>query len=120
LIYALILLIAKETVKCAGVNRFIGDYVMNKTDLISVIADKFSLTRSRAGEVIDAIFDSITKALARGDTFQLIGFGSFSVKKRAARVGRNPATGAEIKIPASKVPHFKAGAKLKEAVSKKK
>jgi DNA-binding protein HU-beta len=93
---------------------------MNKTDLISVIADKFSLSKSGAGEVIDAIFGSITEALVKNDTFQLIGFGSFSVKKRAARVGRNPATGAEIKILASKVPHFKAGAKLKAAVSKKK
>jgi DNA-binding protein HU-beta len=93
---------------------------MNKTDLISVIADKFDLTKRRAGEVIDTVFDGITQTLAKGEAFQYIGFGSFSVRNRAARKGRNPATGAEIKIPASKVPHFKAGAKLKAAVSKKK
>ena len=93
---------------------------MNKTDLISAIADKFNLSKSRAGEIVDVVFGSITKALAKGGFFQLIGFGNFSVKKRAARTGRNPATGVKIKIAASKVPHFKAGAKLKAAVSGKK
>lgn len=93
---------------------------MNKTDLISAMVDKFDLTKKRAGEIVDAIFDGITRALVKGETFQYIGFGSFSVRKRAARTSRNPATGAGIKIPASKVPYFKAGAKLKAAVSKKK
>lgn len=93
---------------------------MNKSDLVTAIAEQFDTPKLATDKVITAVFDHITKALAKGDMFQLIGFGTFSVKKRAARKGRNPATGEEIKISASNVPHFKAGAKLKEAVNKKK
>ena len=89
---------------------------MNKTDLINEVAKKSGLSKADAGRALDAALESVTKALKKGDTFTLVGFGTFSVKKRAARKGRNPRTGAEIKIAAAKVPGFKAGKSLKEAV----
>ena len=91
---------------------------MNKNDLIGVVADAASLTKAQAGEAVDAVFDAITKSLKKQDEVRLVGFGTFSVKKRAAGKGRNPATGAEIKIPASKSVRFKSGAALKAAVNK--
>ena len=89
---------------------------MNKTDLISSIAESAGLTKKDAEKALSATFDSISGALAKGDKVQLIGFGTFEVRERAARKGRNPATGKEIKIAASKVPAFKAGKALKEKV----
>jgi len=89
---------------------------MNKTELIDAIAAKADVTKIVAGKVLDATVASITEALSKGDQVSLIGFGTFSVKDRAARVGRNPQTGQEIKIAATKVPGFKAGKNLKEAV----
>jgi len=90
---------------------------MNKTDLINHVAEKAELTKKDATQAVDAVFDTILNALKSGDTVQLIGFGSFEVRDRAARVGRNPQTGEEIEIPASKVPAFKPGKALKEAVN---
>ncbi|PAK13968.1 MULTISPECIES: HU family DNA-binding protein [Burkholderia cepacia complex] len=90
---------------------------MNKTDLINHIADDTGLTKADAGRALDATLQGITKTLRKGDTVTLTGFGVFSVGKRAARTGRNPATGEEIKIPASKAPKFKAGKGLKDAVA---
>lgn len=93
---------------------------MNKTELIEVAAKESELSKAAAGNVLDAIVGAITKAVAKGDTVTLIGFGSFSSSKRAARVGRNPQTGKELKIAATTVPKFKAGAGFKAAVSGKK
>ena len=90
---------------------------MNKGELIEAIAGATGSKKADAGRALDATIASITKALKKGDTVTLIGFGTFKVTKRAARTGRNPQTGAELKIPARKVPSFKAGAGLKAAVN---
>lgn len=92
---------------------------MNKADLVSSVAEKVDLKKKDVETVVTAIFDTIGEALAAGDKVQLVGFGTFAVKNRAARVGRNPQTGEEIKIAASTVPVFKAGKSLKDSVSKK-
>jgi len=93
---------------------------MNKSQLIEVIATKADISKVKAGAVIDAFCGAVTKSLTSGDQVTLIGFGSFSTVKRAARVGRNPKTGKEIKIAATTTPKFKAGKALKDAVAKKK
>lgn len=89
---------------------------MNKTELVEAIAKTAGLTKADADRAVKAGIEVITKALKKGDSVQITGFGSFGVAKRAARKGRNPTTGKEIKIPASKAPKFKAGALLKKAV----
>lgn len=89
---------------------------MNKTELINLVSEKANLTKKEAGLAVDAVFESIQKSLSDGEKVQLIGFGNFEVRERAARKGRNPQTGKEIDIPASKVPAFKAGKALKDAV----
>lgn len=89
---------------------------MNKTDLVNAVATKSEITKKAATVAVDAVFDSILDALSKGEKVQLIGFGNFEVRERAARKGRNPQTGEEIKIKASKVPAFKAGKSLKDAV----
>ncbi len=91
---------------------------MNKADLIQKVADKAGLTKKDAESCINATFDAIQGALVKGDKVQLVGFGAFEVKSRAARTGRNPKTKESIQIPAAKVPAFKAGKALKDAVSK--
>lgn len=91
---------------------------MNKSELIAKVADKTGLTKRAAGESVEAVLSAIEDALAKGDKVTLVGFGTFEVRQRAARKGVNPATGAAIDIPATKVPAFKAGKSLKEAVSK--
>ena len=88
---------------------------MNKGDLINEVAKVVS-TKKEAQEAVDCVFSSITKALKKGDAVTLVGFGTFLVRERASRKGRNPQTGEEIMIPAMKVPAFKAGRDLKEAV----
>ncbi len=90
---------------------------MNKSELIDKIAEKSGLNKTQSGEALNAIMDSIGEALEAGDNVSLVGFGTFSVKERAARTGRNPRTGDEIKIKASKVPGFKAGKGLKDRVN---
>ena len=90
---------------------------MNKAELIDAIADSADLSKAAAGRSLDAAIEAITKALKKGDTVTLVGFGTFSVRKRAARMGRNPRTGDAIKIKASKVPAFKAGKALKDAIN---
>ena len=92
---------------------------MNKAELVSAIAEKTNTTKKSTEESLDALVEVITNTLAKGDKVQLLGFGSFEVRKRAARKGRNPQTREEIKIPASKAPAFKAGKALKDAVNKK-
>ena len=91
---------------------------MNKMELVEHVAGELELSKAKAADAIDGVLDGITKAVKKGDEVRLVGFGTFSVKKRAAGKGRNPATGAEIKIPASKSVRFKAGAALKAAVNK--
>ncbi len=90
--------------------------VMNKTDLINAVAEKSELSKKDATKAVDAVFESIMDSLKDGDKVQLIGFGNFEVRERAARKGRNPQTGDEIEIPASKVPAFKPGKALKDTV----
>ena len=90
---------------------------MNKTELIAAVAEKADLSKKDAEAAITATVDAITEALTQGEKVQLVGFGSFEVKTRAARVGRNPKTKESIKIPASKVPVFKPGKALKDIVS---
>ena len=91
---------------------------MNKADLIAAIAAKTGETKKSAEASVNAFVDVITESLVKGDKVQLVGFGSFEVRKRAARKGRNPQTKEEIKIPASKAPVFKAGKALKDLVNK--
>ncbi len=90
---------------------------MNKTELVASVAEKVAMTKKDAEKAINAVFDSIEEALAQNDKVQVIGFGTFEVKEREERQGRNPQTGAQITIPASKNPVFKAGKGLKDAVN---
>lgn len=90
---------------------------MNKSELIQAVAESVETPKAAAAKAVDAVIDSIKKALAEGDTVTLIGFGTFTVRDRAARVGRNPRTGKPINIKAAKVPVFKPGKALKDAVN---
>ena len=91
---------------------------MNKNELIAAVAEKADLSKKDAEAALTAVIDSITEALAREEKVQLVGFGSFEIKNRAERTGRNPKTLEPVQIPASKAPVFKAGKALKDAVSK--
>ena len=90
---------------------------VNKSELIDAIASSADLSKADAGRALDAVVDSVTGALKAGDSVSLVGFGTFSVKDRAARTGRNPQTGEPIQIKAAKIPSFKAGKALKDAVN---
>lgn len=90
---------------------------MNKSQLIEAVAQKADVSKVKAALAVDAFVATVTKALSSGDTVTLIGFGTFSTAKRAARVGRNPKTGKEIKIAATTTPKFKAGKALKDSVA---
>lgn len=92
---------------------------MNKAELVAAVAAKTGDTKKAAEASVDAFVSAIKESLKKGEKVQLVGFGSFEVRKRAARKGRNPQTKEEIKIPASKAPVFKAGKQLKELVNKK-
>ena len=91
---------------------------MNKADLVGKVAERTGLTKRDSEKAVNAVVDTISQALARGDKVSLVGFGTFEVRTRAARTGRNPQTGKEIRIPASKVPAFKAGKSLKDSVGR--
>ena len=91
---------------------------MNKVELVAAVAEKAELSKKDAEKAVAAVFAAIEEAVAAGDKVQLVGFGTFEVRERAARTGRNPRTGAEIKIAASKQPAFKAGKAFKDAVAK--
>lgn len=91
---------------------------MNKAELISSVAEKTELTKKDSEKAVNAILEAIGAALGKGDKVQLVGFGTFEIRERAARKGRNPQTGEEISIAAAKVPVFKAGKSLREAVVK--
>ena len=90
---------------------------MNKAQLVDRIATDAKCTKAQAESVLDTAIESIKKAVSKGDDVKLVGFGTFSRAKRKARVGRNPQTGAEIQIPASKIPKFKAGKEFKDLVN---
>ncbi|MEO5703077.1 MAG: HU family DNA-binding protein [Gammaproteobacteria bacterium] len=90
---------------------------MNKSELIDAIATSTDVSKAESGRALDAMIAALTKALKKGDQVTLVGFGTFLVRKRAARTGRNPRTGDTIKIKASKIPAFKAGKALKDAVN---
>ncbi len=90
---------------------------MTKADLVNAMADKAGLTKADCEKALKAFTDVVTEALQAGDKVVLVGFGTFSIGERAARIGQNPQTGKEIAIPASKVPKFKAGKTLKDAVN---
>jgi len=89
---------------------------MNKTELVNAVATKSELTKQDSKKAVDALFETISNTLAKEEKIQLLGFGTFEVRERAERTGRNPQTGEEMTIPASKVPVFKPGKELKEAV----
>ena len=91
---------------------------MNKAELIAAVAEKAGLSKKDAEKAVSATFETITNELVAGEKVSLVGFGSFDVKNRAERSGRNPVTGTEITIPASRAPLFKAGKALKDAVAK--
>ncbi len=90
---------------------------MNKSELIDAIADSADVSKAAAGRALEATIDAVKKAMKKGDMVTLVGFGTFYVGKRAARTGRNPRTGAAIKIKAAKVPKFRAGKGLKDAIN---
>jgi len=92
---------------------------MNKTELVAAIASESGLTKADAARALEATVSTITKTMSSGDSVAIIGFGTFKVGDRAARVGRNPQTGAEMQIPAARVPKFSAGKGLKDAVNGK-
>jgi len=89
---------------------------MNKSELINAIADKAEISKADAGRALDSFVEVLAKALKKNDKVSLVGFGTFAVRKRAARTGRNPKTGEPLKIAASKNPTFKAGKALKDAI----
>jgi DNA-binding protein HU-beta len=95
----------------------VPEFIMNKTELIDAIAENAAMSKADAGRALDATIIAISEALKKGDTVSVIGFGSFVVRSRAARTGRNPKTGETLNIPASKNPTFKAGKGLKDAVN---
>ena len=90
---------------------------MNKTELVDAVSERAGIQKTEATRAVDAVFESISSALKKGETVALVGFGTFVVKDRAARAGRNPRTGETIEIAATRVPGFKAGKGLKDAVN---
>lgn len=89
---------------------------MNKSELVTEVSESTEMSKKDVAKVVDAVFDSISKALQNGDKVQLVGFGNFEVRERSARKGRNPQTGEEIEIAASKIPAFKPGKALKDGI----
>ena len=90
---------------------------MNKSELVAAVAEKAALSKKDSEKAVNAVVEAITGALVAGEKVQVVGFGSFETKKRDARIGRNPKTKEEIKIPASRIPGFKAGKALKDAIA---
>lgn len=115
--------IFSKPLMCLTLKRFTEKYkkkkdlkIMTKVELVSQVAEQADFTKKDARAAVDAVLDAIQTALANGEKVQMVGFGNFEVRQRAARKGRNPQTGEEIEIAATKVPAFKAGKALKEAV----
>lgn len=107
--------IAKRPIECLG-KEMVKD--MNKTELIAAVAEQTGFSKKDAEKAVNAVVDSIAASMEKGDKVQLVGFGTFEVRQREARQGKNPRTGEMIDIPASKTPAFKAGKALKDAVNK--
>ena len=99
--------------------RYRKGFIMNKEELVQEIAKKAKVTQKEAAEVLNGLVETVQKTVAKGEKVTLVGFGTFESRKRAARTGRNPQTGKEIKIAAKTVPAFSAGKKFKELVNKK-
>lgn len=97
---------------------FVGGTRVNKTELVTEVAERAGMTKKDAERAVNAVVESIEAALMKGDRVSLVGFGTFEVRERAARVGRNPRTGATLEISGSRVPAFKAGKALKDSVAK--
>jgi DNA-binding protein HU-beta len=95
-----------------------GGFGLNKAELVAEVAERSGLTKRDAEKAVNAVVDSIEGALTKGDKVSLVGFGTFEVRERAARSGRNPRTGATLQLAASKVPAFKAGKSLKDTIAK--
>ena len=93
------------------------NFSMNKTELIAAVAEKSGLSKKDAAAAVESVIAAVSDSLVKGEKVQLVGFGTFEVKERAARTGKNPQTGAVVEIPASKAPAFKAGKALKDAVN---
>ena len=91
---------------------------MTKADLIDALAEQAGLTKVEAEKVVETIFDRIADALAKGDKVEVRGFGSFRIRHRQPRIGRNPKVGTAVEVPAKRVPHFKVGKELQEAINK--
>ncbi len=91
---------------------------MNKADLVKILAKKYDLSQSKINDIVSTILESITKSLSKSESVAFVGFGTFNVKKRLARIGRNPQTGETLKIPAKKIVRFTVGKGLKDAVKK--
>ncbi len=89
---------------------------MNKTELVQAVSERAELSKKEASAAVDAVFDVISEALGKGEKVQLVGFGNFEIRERAARTGRNPQTGETIEIAASKIPAFRAGKTLREGI----
>jgi len=106
-----------ETAHFCSFHRTREDHPMNKNDLVAAVAEKTGVPKAEAEKIIDATLDTVTGTLKGGDEVRLVGFGTFVVTTRKAGTGRNPRTGEEIKIPASKQPKFRAGKQLKDAVN---
>ena len=94
-----------------------GDDTVNKSQLVDKIAEGAEISKAAAGRALDSFIEAVTDALKKGDSVQLVGFGTFAVRERSARTGRNPQTGQTIQIAAAKVPSFKAGKALKDSVN---
>ncbi|MBQ1575540.1 MAG: HU family DNA-binding protein [Oscillospiraceae bacterium] len=107
----------RDRIFCASVH-YTGGINMNKAELAAAVAEKTGASKKDSEKAVNAVFEAITESLVKGDKVQLVGFGSFELKERAARVGRNPRTKEEIAIPASRVASFKVGKALKDAVAK--
>ena len=95
-----------------------GGNLVNKAELISVMAEKSGLTKKDSEKALNSFIEAVEEALVKGDKVQLVGFGTFEVRERSARKGRNPQTGEEIDIPAASVPAFKAGKALRDSINK--
>ena len=104
---------SKERLKCLPVE---GDFLMTKAELVERVANQINLTKKQTEVVVNTVFSSITESLAEGKKVELRGFGSFRIRQRNARVGRNPKSGQKVEVPSKKVPFFKAGKELRELV----
>lgn len=110
--------LANKWMRIVSSESHLGGTILNKAELVTEVAERASMTKKDAERAVNAVVESIESALTKGERVSLVGFGTFEVRERAARVGRNPRTGATLNISSSRVPAFKAGKALKESVGK--